>query len=71
VTVDNAAAERLPKRNRYRVTACIDVSATDLVDQKGASVLPTNAPSRTKSEYELQRDGGKWYVVRESAEATC
>jgi hypothetical protein len=71
VSVEDLSAQRLKKRNRYRVTACIDVSATDLVTRNGTSIVPKNAPARTESQYELQKDDGSWYVVEETAVSTC
>lgn len=71
VVVEDLAAKRLDKQERYGVMACIDVGATDLVTKKGTSVVPKNAPSRTRSTYELQKDDDRWYVVKEAAVSTC
>ena len=70
VSVEDLSAQRL-KRNRYRVTACIDVGATDLVTKNGTSIVPKNAPARTESKYELLKDDRSWYVVEEAAVSTC
>ena len=71
VAVEDPSAVRLSKRDRYRVTACVDVGATDLIDEAGKSVVAKDGPTRTRSRYELQRDGGKWYVLAETTQTTC
>jgi hypothetical protein len=71
VMVDEATARRLRQAARYQVTACVDVSGTDVVDENGKSVISPTRNPRVLSVYEVERDDGKWYVIAERAIETC
>jgi hypothetical protein len=71
VVVQDATAKRSKKRNRYRVTACIDVSGVSLTDQDGKSVVPRDRPPRVGYNYVVEMDRQNWYVVREKVTGTC
>src|SRR4051812_34902640 len=63
VTVETLSAERLSKRSRYQVEACLDVSGADVVDEDGKSTVSDKRSPRIRYRYEVLRDSGKWYVV--------
>ena len=57
--------------NLWSVTACIDVSGTDVVDKDHKSVVgPSRAPRYAYS-YSVIKDGAKFYVNTEEATGTC
>jgi hypothetical protein len=71
VSVVGPSAVRSPKSGQYSVSACIDVSKTDLVDKTGKSVVDKSGLSRVMYRYTVQQDAGRWYVVGERATSTC
>jgi hypothetical protein len=71
VVVRGAMAKRSKKRNVFRVTACIDVSAVSLRDEDGKSVVPPDRPPRVGYNYVVEMDRQNWYVVREKVTGTC
>ena len=51
------------------VTACADVSAVDVFDKDGDSILPADRLDRTVKEFVLERDASAevgWYVVQDT-----
>ena len=71
VVVRDAMAKRSKKRNVFRVTACIDVSAVRLRNEDGKSVVPPDRPPRVGYNYVVEMDRQNWYVVREKVTGTC
>ena len=71
VEVENLSVERLSKRSRYQVEACLDVSGADIVDKDGKSTVSDKRSPRIRYRYDVLRDSGKWYVVDEQAGKPC
>lgn len=65
VVVSNSAVTGDATSGRYSVTACIDVSKVNVVDQSGKSVVAANRAPRTKYSYDVQRDGEKFFVIKD------
>ena len=55
----------------WSVTACIDVSGTDLVDKNGKSVVAASRAPRYGYSYSVVKDGAKFYVTKEQVTGTC
>ena len=56
------------------LTACVDVSDTDLIDENGNSVVPSDSPDRVLVDYVVWNlswpDGQQWRVVRDDDQLT-
>lgn len=55
----------------WSVTACIDVSGTDVVDKNGKSVISPSRAPRYGYSYSVIKDGTKFFVTREQVTGTC
>lgn len=55
----------------WSVTACIDVSGTDVVDKSGKSVVSPSRAPRYGYTYSVIKDGIKFYVTKEQVTGTC
>ena len=51
------------------MTACLDVSGVDVVDETGNSVVPAGRPDRAAYDYTVERDGDRWFVIEDLVEA--
>lgn len=71
VEVEDLSAERLSRRNRYQVDACLDVSGADVIDRKGKSTISNQRAPRIHYTYEVLQDSGDWFVVGERAGKSC
>lgn len=71
VIVDDLSARPGTKRDRFTVTACLDVSDADVVDKNGKSTVSASRSPRVRSTYEVLRDSGKWFVTTEQADGSC
>jgi hypothetical protein len=54
----------------YSVTACIDFSGVNVVDQAGQSVITASRQPQASYTYKVQQDGGSFYVVEDTMEAS-
>jgi hypothetical protein len=71
VAVHDVMARESKDDDLYTVTACIDASQVDLVDNNGKSAVPPEGPRRVSYDYTVERDRKKWYVIKEKATKTC
>jgi hypothetical protein len=71
VDVRDVVAKQSKKDHLYKVTACIDASNVNLVDQNGKSVVPPEGPRRVFYDYTVEQDQQKWYVIKEKVAETC
>lgn len=58
-----------PMTNQFLVTACLDVSGVDVVDEEGRSVVPAGRADRSAYQYTVERDGDSWFLVEDLLEA--
>lgn len=49
----------------YTVTACIDVSAVNVIDKDGKSVVLATREPRVRYSYKVQRDADQYFVVED------
>ena len=57
---------------KFAVTACVDVSKVNLVDNAGKSVVAANRPPRVQYLYTVQKGSdGAFYVVKDKVVQTC
>ena len=68
-TVIDGITAKLSKPNRWTLTACLDLSKSDLVDAKGKSV--TGPPYRMSHRATVIRDARNYFVTTDKVVATC
>ena len=58
---------------RWAVTMCLDVSAVDVVDRDGKSVVAKNRPDRVRDVLTVDQDtsSSKWFVTQDKVTGTC
>ena len=57
---------------KFAVTACVDVSKVNLVDNAGKSVVAANRPPRVQYLYTVEKGSdGAFYVVKDKVVQTC
>ena len=57
---------------KFAVTACVDVSKVNLVDNAGKSVVAANRPPRVQYLYTVEKvSDGAFYVVKDKVVQTC
>lgn len=56
-------------RLKARVSACWDVSAVDVQDRTGKSVVAESRPEVGAADLTLQQSAGRWYVIKDVAGA--
>ena len=57
---------------QFAVTACVDVSKVNLVDNAGKSVVAANRPPRVQYLYTVEKGSdGAFYVVKDKVIQTC
>jgi len=61
----------LAAENQWSVTACIDVSGTDVIDKDHKSVISPSRAPRYSYSYSVIKDGAKFYVTTEQVTGTC
>jgi hypothetical protein len=71
VAVRDVVAKQSKDDDLYKVTACIDASEVNLVDENGKSVVPPEGPRRVSYDYTVENDQQKWYVIEEKVTKTC
>jgi ribosomal protein L24 len=71
VAVRDASANQTKDDDLFKVTACIDSSKVNLVDKNGKSVVPADGPRRVAYDYTVEKDGQRWYVIKEKVTETC
>lgn len=54
-----------PGELKVGVDVCVDVSATDVVNKDGESVVAEDRPVEASDRLELQQEDGTWFVTRE------
>jgi hypothetical protein len=70
VVVTSATATKA-KKATYKVTACVDVSKVNVVDQQGKSVLAAGRRPRSQYTYQVTKDGAGFYVTRDTLKASA
>ena len=68
-TVIDGITAKLSKSNKWTLTACLDLSKSDLVDAKGKSV--TGPPYRMSHRATVIRDSRSYFVTTDKVVATC
>ena len=68
-TVIDGITAKLSKPNKWTLTACLDLSKSDLVDAKGKSV--TGPPYRMSHRATVIRDSRNYFVTTDKVVATC
>lgn len=59
-------------KDKYAVTACIDVTKVNVVDKDGKSVVDANRPDRVEHHYTVEKaSDGRWYVSNDKTSETC
>ena len=56
---------------QWNVTACVDVSDVDVVDESGDSVVSADRPDRVDYEHVVARRDGRLYVTESKAVGEC
>jgi hypothetical protein len=65
VTVGNPAVTYSESTQTYQVSACVDVSKVNVVDQDGKSVVAPNRAPKTKYTYDVSRSDDKYFVIKD------
>lgn len=68
-TVIDGITAKLSKPNKWTLTACLDLSKSDLVDAKGKSVM--GPPYRMSHRATVIRDSRNYFVTTDKVVATC